>query len=119
MNLRQHLIVLAASLLAAGAALPATAATLSFRCKNDLVNIGDGKASALLKCGEPLVKDSFCKPPEAPAVGTPASAPVVVVAPPCETVDEWTYNPGYGQFMTTLRFESGRLVRITYGDRVK
>jgi hypothetical protein len=34
-------------------------------------------------------------------------------------VDEWTFNPGYGQFMTTLRFESGKLVSITYGDRVK
>ncbi len=119
MNLRQHLIVLAATVLTAGVAPPATATTLSFRCKNDLGNIGDGKASALLKCGEPLVKDSFCKPPEAPGVGAPASAPVVVVALPCEMVDEWTYNPGYGQFMTTLSFESGRLVRITYGDRVK
>ncbi len=38
---------------------------------------------------------------------------------PCENVDEWIYNPGYGQFMTTLRFVEGRLVAIEYGDRVK
>ena len=31
---------------------------------------------------------------------------------PCENVDEWIYNPGYGQFMTTLRFVEGRLVAI-------
>jgi hypothetical protein len=42
----------------------------------------------------------------------------VVINNACETVDEWTYNPGYGQFMTTLRFESSRLVTISYGDRV-
>ena len=107
--MNRTLLLLAAALLTA--ATPAGAATLSFRCKNDLVNVGDGKASALLKCGEPVVKDAFCKPADpAQPVRKPA---------PCETVDEWTYNPGYGQFMTTLRFESGKLVRITYGDRVK
>jgi hypothetical protein len=36
----------------------------------------------------------------------------------CEAVDEWTYNPGYGQFFTTLRFESGALKSIKYGARV-
>ena len=104
---------------------PASANTTSFRCKNDLVNVGDGKASALLKCGEPVVKDSFCKPqPGAPQAALPPGGTVtrgstVIVNNACETVDEWTYNPGWGQFMTTLRFESGRLVSIKYGDRVK
>jgi Protein of unknown function (DUF2845) len=96
-----------------------SAATTSFRCKNDLVNVGDAKASALVKCGEPVVKDSFCKPAEAKVVVVPKNGTAVAASTPCETVDEWTYNPGYGQFMTTLRFESGRVVSITYGDRVK
>ena len=97
-----------------------TASAQSFRCKNkDLVHVGDGKATVLLKCGEPVVKDSFCRavdPSKLPAV-RPGSAVAVVV--PCETVDEWTYNPGYGQFWTTLRFESGSLKSIKYGDYVK
>lgn len=104
--------------------------TRSFRCKNDLVNLGDTKASALLKCDAPVVKDSFCKPvvapfaqplaqPTGPGAVPTVAATTVVVAGVCETVDEWTYNPGRGQFMTTLRFESGRLVSIIYGDRVK
>jgi hypothetical protein len=107
----------------------AGAQTLSFRCKNDLVNIGASKASALQKCGEPVAKDTFCKPAEANNANT-ATDPsgnshpnskrtTVVINNTCETVDEWTYNPGIGQFMTTLRFESGKLVTITYGDRVK
>lgn len=105
------------------------AQTLSFRCKNDLVNIGASKASALQKCGEPVAKDAFCKPahPNSGNAATDANAnsnanekrTTVIVNNSCETVDEWTYNPGFGQFMTTLRFESGKLVTITYGDRVK
>lgn len=36
----------------------------SLRCKGDLALIGDSKASVLRKCGEPVLKDSFCKPVE-------------------------------------------------------
>ena len=104
-----------ASLIAALCALaPATASAQSLRCKSDLVSVGDSRASVLVKCGEPLVKDAFCKPVEVPAAGATRQPAVV----PCESVDEWTYNPGYGQFMTTLRFEGGKLVAIKYGDRV-
>jgi hypothetical protein len=73
-----------------------------------------------LKCGQPVLRDAFCKPADArpmPRAGGGGGAKVVINNA-CETVDEWTYNPGYGQFMTTLRFESGKLVAITYGDRV-
>ena len=102
-----------------GLALPAatTAHAQSMRCGNDLVNVGDGKASVQQKCGTPVTTDSFCKPVDkSAAAGTDPSRAVVL---PCESVDEWTYNPGRGQFMTTLRFESGKLTSISYGDRVK
>ncbi len=100
--------------------LPAQAQQ-TMRCKNDLAQVGDGKAAVLQKCGEPVARDSFCKPVEqqrAPAAPNvpPASVTVNVLA--CEQVDEWTYNPGRGQFMTTLRFESGTLRSLKYGDRV-
>jgi hypothetical protein len=92
-----------------------TAQAQTFRCKNDLAQVGDAKASVLQKCGDPILKDSFCKPVE--RVATPDKPqPVTNV---CETVDEWTYNPGPGQFMTILRFESGALRSIRYGDRIK
>jgi hypothetical protein len=73
------------------------------RCRNDHASKGDTKAAVVMKCGEPVFRDSFCKPKR----------------PTCETVDLWTYNPGSGQFLTTLRFESGALVSMQYGDRVK
>ena len=106
--------------LAALALLSLAAAGLAqaqpMRCRNDLAQVGDSKASVLHKCGEPASKDSFCKP--ADQVNPPAGAASVTVVP-CERVDEWTYIPGYGQFVTTLRFESGALRSIKYGERVK
>ena len=93
-----------------------SASAQSLKCKNDFSQIGDSKAAIVQKCGEPIYKDSFCKPVDA---NVRPGATGTVVAPPCETVDEWTYNPGYGQFMTTLRFESGVLKSVRYGDRVK
>jgi hypothetical protein len=126
-------------------AFPAAAVTLAFlasslftgasgqslRCKGDLAQIGNSKSTILQKCGEPVMKDSFCKPVQE----TVAGAPVVVPAAPggsansasvttnitvnsCQQVEEWTYNPGYGQFMTMLQFEGGSLKTIRYGDRV-
>jgi hypothetical protein len=99
-------------------AVPLDAAAQTFKCRNDLVNVGDSRATVLLKCGEPLVKDAVCRP--LPVQGQrPASGPRGGHIVPCENVDEWIYNPGYGQFMTTLRFVEGRLAAIEYGDRVK
>ena len=34
-------------------------------------------------------------------------------------MEELLYNPGYGQFMTVLRFESGALKEVRYGDRAR
>ena len=85
----------------------------TFRCKDELVRVGDDKGSVLQKCGEPLNKDSFCKPADQNLKNVNSRLAQ------CETVNEWTYNPGSGQFMTTLRFEDGKLQAIKYGTRVK
>jgi hypothetical protein len=111
---------IAALVLATAAALAAVPSQAqSMRCRNDLANVGDAKASVLQKCGEPVHRESYCKP--VPTTQQPAGAGggTVVNVQACENVDEWTYNPGRGQFMTILRFEAGRLAGISYGDRVK
>jgi len=115
-----HTLFLAALALL-GTAAPRDAAAQSFRCKSDIVNVGDARSAVLQKCGEPVVKDSFCRPITAPEPPTPPIPPnsTVINVQQCENVDDWVYNPGYGQFMTTLRFESGRLASIKYGERVK
>jgi hypothetical protein len=91
----------------------------SLRCKGDLAQIGDSKASVLQKCGTPFFTESFCKPANQ-IVLPPASpgTPTVNIVP-CELVDEWSYNPGAGQFITILRFEAGAMTSIRYGDRIK
>lgn len=107
---------------------PAHAAD-SFRCANGLVLVGDSKAAAEMKCGQPVAKNNFCKPTsplennaarvDASGAQSRSTNVTVVANSVCETVDEYTDSPGYGQFITTLRFESGKLASISYGDRVK
>lgn len=105
------------------------ASAQSLRCKGDLAQIGNSKGTILQKCGEPVLKDSFCKPVQETVSSAPVTTPTVpttsggtttnVTVNTCQQVEEWTYNPGYGQFMTMLLFEGGSLTTIRYGDRVK
>lgn len=101
------------------------ASAQSLRCKGDLAQIGNSKGTILQKCGEPVMKDSFCKPVQETVSSAPVTTPTVpsatanVTVNTCQQVEEWTYNPGYGQFMTMLLFEGGSLKSIRYGDRVK
>ena len=97
---------------------PLSASSEYLRCKNESVNVGDTRSSLLQRCGEPVIKDTFCKPVE-PMQGAPIGSGVVVAVPSCRNVDEWTYNPGHGQFMTTLQIDSGKVISIKYGDRVQ
>jgi hypothetical protein len=87
----------------------------SLRCGGNIARIGDGKASIQIKCGEPVSSYSFCKPlivvPEGRDLVDSSSAA-------CVPVDEWTYAPGSGQFVTTLIFQNGSLSAIRYGDRI-
>ena len=110
-------ILIVPFLMAASSAL----AVDTFRCKNDLVQIGDSKATVVTRCGEPMMKDSSCEAPRnsQPTISTDQYGRQVGVQPACETIEKWTYNPGVGDFYTTIRFERGNITSITYGDRVK
>ena len=99
--------------LAVGGGLHTRLNAQNLNCKGDFAQLGNSKGTILQKCGEPVLKDSFCKPFDRSQV--PGNA---IVFNNCEKVDEWTYNPGFGQFMTMLQFEGGELKRIRYGDRV-
>jgi hypothetical protein len=109
-------LAVAAAVAALLATVPSLVAAQSLRCRNDLANVGDNKAAVSAKCGEPVSKESYCRAPT--TVVAPGSTPQPVLVTPCETVDEWTYRPGPGQFMTTLKFESGKLRSIEYGARI-
>nr|WP_186329850.1 DUF2845 domain-containing protein [Variovorax boronicumulans] len=84
----------------------------SLRCGRDFAQIGETKFVIESKCGAPAAKDSFCKP-----IGI---APSTVGRPPhvaCDMVEEWTYKPGIGQFITILQFREGKLREMKYGPR--
>ena len=103
------------------AASLSTHAADTFRCKNDLVQVGDPKSSVLVKCGEPFMRDSSCQPGTGQGMVTTydQNGRPITVNPPCENVDEWTYKPSVGDFYTTIRMERGVITSIKYGDRVK
>lgn len=99
--------------------LASAAQAQTFRCEHGLAGTGDSKASVLQKCGEPSVRDQFCQMAEPASASGPRDSGVTVNVLPCVTVDEWTFNPGKGKFLTTLRFENGQLSSISQGDRVR
>ncbi|WKB53178.1 DUF2845 domain-containing protein [Eleftheria terrae] len=107
----------AALLLVAAGATSAQAESL--RCNGYSSEVGDSKLAVLQKCGEPLLRDSYCKPvrrtPEVP----PVPGTTIVTVLPCEQVDEWLYDRGPGNLNATVRFESGRVTAIEYGRRIE
>jgi hypothetical protein len=92
-----------------------------FRCGSNIIAPGDRKYDVLKKCGDPdnveaweevrakreLGSHLFLPGEEPPGF----RFPTVLV-----TVEEWEYNLGPGRFIRYLRFENGRLIKITNGD---
>jgi Protein of unknown function (DUF2845) len=106
-------------LFASAVSLSSTCYAESLRCNGDLVELGDAKFSVIQKCGDPIFVDTFCKPPEQAIAPQTSFGATTINIVPCLQIDEWSYNPGPGQFITILRFEAGVLTSIKYGDRVK
>jgi len=89
----------------------------SLRCNGQIASVGDTRISVLQKCGEPAMRDSFCKPVE---VLTPWHPYPVIVPPqlaPCELIDEWLYDRGAGNLYATVRFQRGVVDSIRYEGR--
>ncbi|WP_157991560.1 DUF2845 domain-containing protein [Caldimonas tepidiphila] len=109
------LSLLGALVLGLGAAWPQPAAAESLRCGRGIADIGDTRLSVLYKCGEPLMRDSYCAPVYQGPVYPGAPLPPAVLGLPCQPVDEWLYDRGPGNLMATVRFQSGAVQSIRYG----
>jgi hypothetical protein len=89
----------------------------SLRCSGGIAGEGDSRVSVFYKCGQPLLKDSFC----APVYYTqsqnlyPVPEPFASAYVPCQQTDEWLYDRGPGNLMATVRFRSGVVQSIIYG----
>lgn len=88
----------------------------SLRCNGEIVEVGNAKVDVYRKCGEPVLKDSYC---ERTPIKIKQADGTYNLVEHCENIDVWTYNPGKGQFWTNLYFSEGRLREMRYGDRVK
>ncbi len=88
----------------------------SLRCNGDIVEVGNAKVDVYRKCGEPVLKDSFC---ESRPIKIKQADGSYSLIDHCRNVDVWTYNPGKGQFWTNLYFSEGQLREMRYGDRVE
>ena len=87
----------------------------SLRCNGRSAGEGDSRLSVLYKCGQPLLRDSYCAPVYYTQTLQPVPEPVAAIFVPCQQVEEWLYDRGPGNLMATVRFRSGIVQSIRYG----
>jgi hypothetical protein len=92
--------------------------TQTFTCGRDFAQIGDAKSVVESKCGAPSSKDSFCKKEQPTQFLNHSPGGSGTNIQSCENIEEWTYRPGIGQFVTFIQFKEGRLSEIKYGPRM-
>ena len=96
------------------AAVPAQAESL--RCNGQSAGEGDSRISVLRKCGQPLFSDSYCAPLYYPQTFDPVPDFYARMVLPCLPVEEWFYDRGPGNLSATVRFRSGTVQSIVYGE---
>ncbi|MBN8508820.1 MAG: DUF2845 domain-containing protein [Burkholderiales bacterium] len=107
-------LVAAAAALATALWAP-TAAAETLRCNGRIAAEGDSRLSVVYKCGEPVMKDSFCAPVIDLRGGTfvpPAATGWGGV--PCQMVEEWLYDRGPGNLLARVRILGGTVLSIRY-----
>ena len=92
-----------------------TASAESLQCNGQHANEGDTRLSVLYKCGEPVLKDSYCAPVFQPGSPYPVPEPLARALAPCIVMEEWLYDRGPGNLMAQVRFRSGVVESIRYG----
>lgn len=108
--MKPAVLVVVASLAWAG-----TARAESLRCEGGSVSEGDSRLSLLYKCGEPVLRDSFCSPVYYPGTLEVIPEPYAQQVVPCLPVESWLYERGPGQLAATVYLRSGRVQSIRYG----
>lgn len=92
-----------------------TANAESLRCNGRSASEGDSRLSVLYKCGQPLLRDSYCAAVYYTQTLQPVPEPIAAIFVPCQQVEEWLYDRGPGNLMATVRFRAGVVQSIRYG----
>jgi hypothetical protein len=91
-------------------------------CGSKIITIGDRKQDVLRKCGEPSHVEVWEEVRIKRDLGSRLSEAEMALdrwplwVKELITIEEWEYNFGSNRFIRYLRFEKGRLIRITEGD---
>jgi len=103
-------------------AAPSVVMASDFSCGSKIITIGDRKYDVLRKCGEPSYVEVWEQVRIRRDFGFRLFETGVgwdrwpLFLKEFITVEEWEYNLGSNRFIRYLRFENGRLIRITEGD---
>ncbi len=89
-------------------ALPAPGDAATLRCGSALVADGASKADVLLKCGEPMSKDTRTETVAEKTKQKGQEADTTTERIVHKTLEEWTYNFGPRRLMQVVVFENGR-----------
>ncbi|MDY7227993.1 DUF2845 domain-containing protein [Hyalangium rubrum] len=109
--MRSLLMALALVLLSA----PTLSHAASLRCGTGLVADGASKTDVLMKCGEPIAKDSRTERTEVKTRDEDSDSSTKQIT---EThIEEWTYNFGPTKFMQVVVFKNGLLVEVRSANR--
>ena len=93
-----------------------------FVCGSSIITVGDRRYDVLRKCGDPSHVESWEEVRIRRDVGSWMLEPVKrfylgpLFVNELVTIEEWEYNLGPNRFVRYLRFENGRLTRVTAGD---
>ncbi len=87
----------------------------SLRCAGGIAAEGDSRLSVLYKCGQPVLRDSYCAPVYANGNPNPVPEPFASTLFPCMVTEELLYDRGEGNLMATVRIRGGVIQSITYG----
>lgn len=102
-------------LMAVLAMLASHARAESLRCSGGIAGEGDSRISVVYKCGQPLLKETFCAPVYYSQGFYLVPEPFASAFVPCQQTDDWLYDRGPGNLLATVRFRSGVVQSITYG----
>ena len=124
MKRKVELILMGCALLASFLFVGPTGAleNANFTCGSYIIAVGDRAYDVLNKCGDPSYVETWQEVRSRGDIGSWALEPGrryyigPLFSQELVTIEEWEYDLGPNRFIRYLRFENGRLTRVTIGD---
>ena len=92
--------------------LPSSSDAATLRCGNALASDGASKADVLIKCGEPMDKNTRTESVGEKTKQKTGDSRTTTEHVVYKTIEEWTYNFGPHRLMQVAVFENGKLVDV-------